>query len=125
MAELQIDSKVVAGMPTIYLQGEFDSYSAPRVRGILDLATEGQNPTVIVEMTKLDYIDSAGLGVLVSTLKLVNDRQGGLALVGLVPGVTRVFRVTGLDTIFTICGDEAEARERLLRDHVGAAEPQE
>jgi len=123
MAELQIDSKVVAGVPTIYLQGEFDSYSAPRVRSILDLVTEGEKPTVIIQMTGLDYIDSAGLGVLVATLKHMNDREGALALVGLSPSVARVFRVTGLDTIFTICGDEAEAREQLLRERVSASEP--
>src|SRR5580658_3181589 len=101
MAELQIDSKVIAGVPIIYLQGEFDSYSAVRVRSVLDAATEGQQPIVMIQMAGLDYIDSAGLGVLVATLKQLNDRKGALALVGLTPSVARVFRVTGLDNIFT------------------------
>src|SRR5580704_10316408 len=113
MAELQIDSQVVGGVPTIYLQGELDSYSAPRVRHILETLTENQQPTVLIDMTGLEYIDSAGLGVLVAALKHVNDRGGALALVGLTSAVARVFRVTGLEKLFTICTDEEEAQAQL------------
>jgi len=115
MAELQIDSQVVDGIPTIYLQGELDSYSAPRVRNILDTLTESQQPTVLIDVTGLEYIDSAGLGVLVAALKVVNDHDGALAIVGLTPAVARVFRVTGLDNLFTVCADTAEGHAKLAK----------
>ena len=41
MAELQINSQVLDGMPIVSLEGELDSYSAPRVRSILDTLVEG------------------------------------------------------------------------------------
>jgi anti-sigma B factor antagonist len=113
MAELQIDSQVVGGVPTIYLQGELDSYSAPRVRNILETLTESRQPAILVDMTGLEYIDSAGLGVLVAALKDINDHDGALALIGLTPAVARVFRVTGLDNLFTVCGDAVEAHTKL------------
>src|SRR5580704_11373662 len=115
MAELQIDSQVVGGVPTIYLQGELDSYSAPRVRNILETLTENQHPTVLIDMTGLEYIDSAGLGVLVAALKEVNDHDGALAIMGLTPAVARVFRVTGLDNLFMVCTDADEAHTRLAK----------
>jgi len=115
MAELQIDSQVVDGVPTIYLQGEVDSYSAPRVRNILETLTESQQPTVLIDLTGLEYIDSAGLGVLVAALKVVNDRDGALAIVGLTPAVARVFRVPGLDSLFTVCANTADAHAKLVK----------
>ena len=113
MAELQIDSQVVGGVPTIYLQGELDSYSAPRVRNILETMTETPKPTVLIDMTGLEYIDSAGLGVLVAALKGVNDHSGAMALIGLTPAVARVFRVTGLENLFSVCATEADAVRKL------------
>lgn len=115
MAELQIDSQIVDGVPTIYLLGELDSYSAPRVRNILDALTESQQPAVLIDITALEYIDSAGLGVFVAALKDVNDRNGTLAFVGPTPAVARVFRITGLENLFTICVDAAEAHAKLSR----------
>lgn len=113
MAELQIDSRVVDGVPTLYLQGELDSYSAPRVRNILETLTESEHPVVLIDVTELEYIDSAGLGVLVAALKEVNDRSGSLAIVGPTPAVARVFRITGLENLFTICVDAADAHVKL------------
>lgn len=109
MAELQIDSRVISGVPTLCLTGELDSYSASRVRSILDTMTEIQNPTVLIDMKSLDYIDSAGLGVLVAALKQAVDNNGAMALSGLTPPIARVMRVTGLDKLFTVFENESEA----------------
>lgn len=106
MAELHINSRVVAGVPTVYLQGDFDSYSAPRVRALLDSLTAQREPEIHVHLGGLEYIDSTGLGVLVAGLKQATDHAGSLCLIAPTPTVERTLHVTGLDQIFRIVSDD-------------------
>ncbi|MGO8670533.1 MAG: STAS domain-containing protein [Capsulimonadaceae bacterium] len=113
MAEFEIDCQVVSEVPTVYLSGELDSYSSPRIRLVLEKVIDGARPSVVVHLGALEYIDSAGLAVLVAAQNAAKDRGGRLLLVGPSPGVARVFRVTGLDSIFVIFETEECAHEHL------------
>lgn len=111
MAELHVQTQVVAGVPTIYLRGDFDSYSAPRVRTLLDELTAGDSPEIRVHLAGVGYVDSTGLGVLVAGLKQATDQGGSLCLVAPPPSVERTLRITGLDRLFPVVteGDAAPA----------------
>jgi anti-sigma B factor antagonist len=113
MAELEIHTHYIGRVPTVRLQGDFDSYSATRVRRLLETYTQAEKPTLLVDMGDVEYIDSAGLGVLVAALKQATDRSGNLAIVNPSVAVSRVLRVTGLDTLFSIFNDESEAQRQL------------
>ena len=115
MAELQINSQVISGIPIVSLGGELDSYSAARVSQVLDTLIDAHEPSVLIDVVDLEYIDSAGLGVLVGALKQVGDRAGTLALIGPTADVRRVLHITGLDKLFTIYGNEAEALSGMGR----------
>lgn len=107
MAELHIHSQVVAGVPTVYLQGDFDAYSAPRVRTLLDALTADARPEIRLHLAGLDYVDSTGLGVLVGGLKQAMDQAGSLCLIAPTPALRRTLRITGLDRLFPIVADDA------------------
>ena len=63
------------------------------------VANEG--PVVILDLSRVAFLDSSGLGAVVSVLKMMGpDRK--LHLSGLTPTVEKVFRLTRMDTIFTI-----------------------
>jgi len=63
--------------------------------------TDGGEGPVILDLGKVDFIDSSGLGAIVAAMKhLGNERR--LHLAGLLPNVDRVFRLTRMDTIFPI-----------------------
>jgi len=113
MAELQITSAERNGVPVISLVGELDNYSSPRVRTLLEDLLVPDSPTVILELSKLEYIDSAGLGVLVGGLKAASSCSGTLALVNPSPAIVHVLRVTGLDRIFQLFDDEDVAQREL------------
>ena len=106
---LQIDSQTVAGVPTVYLRGDFDSYSAPQVRSVLESLTAGVSPTVRVHLGGLDFMDSVALGVLVAGLKRAADRNGSLCLVAPTPALARTLRLTGLDRIFPVVAEDRAA----------------
>jgi len=105
MPELHISSQTIAGVAMVYLHGEFDSYSAPQVRALLETLMTEPNPYVRVHLGGLEYIDSVGLGVLVAGLKQAMDQQGQLELVAPTPAVERVLHITGLDKLFSISAE--------------------
>ncbi len=64
-------------------------------------ATEGGNGPVILDLSNVTFLDSSGLGAVVAIMKLLGkDRP--LELAGLTAPVDKVFRLTRMDTIFTI-----------------------
>ena len=67
---------------------------------------------VVVDFTKTGYIDSSGLGVLVSLSKKIREQGGELRLAGLNEDLRTLFELTKLDPLFEI----ADSREEALRD---------
>lgn len=56
---------------------------------------------VILDLSKVDFIDSSGLGAIVASMKnMGQDRK--LALAGLTPTVDKVFRLTRMDSVFSV-----------------------
>jgi len=87
---------------TVALRGEVDLASAPQFRRELhDLIDKG-NMRVVLDLSRLEFMDSTGLGVLIGCLKRLKEGDGQLVLEHVRPAVSRVFEVTGLDRIFTI-----------------------
>ncbi len=67
---------------------------------------------VIVNLSKVECMDCAGLGVLMSSLKRLREANGTLALVGLGPRVQRLFAATDATKVFDIyLTEEAAAKE--------------
>lgn len=68
-----------------------------RMRGIV----QGGEARVVLDMTRVNFLDSSGLGAVVAVMKLMGpDRK--LELAGLTPTVQKVFRLTRMESIFTI-----------------------
>ena len=72
-------------------------------------ALEGGSRKFLIDFTKTGYIDSSGLGVLVSLSKKIRDEGGDLRLAGLNDDLKTLFELTKLDTLFAITDSAAEA----------------
>jgi anti-sigma B factor antagonist len=82
----------------ILLSGRFDASQVETARSIFDPINE----TKIVDFNELDYISSAGLGVLLMTQKRLKDNGHQLILQNLNKHVREVFKYAGFDMIFKI-----------------------
>jgi anti-sigma B factor antagonist len=69
---------------------------------------------VAIDLSKVDFMDSSGLGSLVSLLKIVRP-EGELCLFGVRPSVQEILRLTHLDAVFGHEKTEDEAMARLTR----------
>jgi len=76
---------------------------------VLDQLEKGQRK-VLVDFGRTSYIDSSGLGVLVSLAKKMRELGGDLRLANLNDDLQTLFELTKLDTLFQI----SESRERAL-----------
>ena len=75
---------------------------------ILDALEAGERK-FLVDFTHTGYIDSSGLGVLVSLSKKIRDEGGELRLAGLNEDLRTLFELTKLDTLFSISDSAADA----------------
>lgn len=75
---------------------------------VLD-ALEAGDRKFLIDFTRTGYIDSSGLGVLVSLSKKIRDEGGELRLAGLNEDLRTLFELTKLDTLFAISDTANEA----------------
>lgn len=74
----------------------------------------GQN-LIILEMSKVDYMNSSGLNVLVNILTKARNKNGEVVIASLADKVKQLFLITKLNTLFSIT-DSVEEAEKLLNE---------
>jgi anti-sigma B factor antagonist len=112
--DLKLDHHNKDDIEIVDVEGEIDVYTAPRLRELLiDLVNNGHYQ-LVVNMEKVEFLDSTGLGVLVGGLKRVRAHDGSLDLVCTQERILKIFRITGLTKVFGIHDtvDEAIAHRK-------------
>jgi anti-sigma B factor antagonist len=79
--------------------GELDVHVAPALQAEVDPLAKRPNGALIIDLTDVGFIDSTGLGVLVTALKHAREAGGTLDVVASTPRVLKVFALTGLDVV--------------------------
>ena len=86
----------------VEVAGELDLHTSPPLREHVLQLIDGGTDRLALDMTKVDFMDSSSLGVLVATLERARERDGELRLVGVQGSPAKVIALTGLDSAFTI-----------------------
>ncbi len=81
---------------------EIEVYNISEIKEVLFDIIEKGNRKLIMDMSKVEYIDSSGLGVLVSVLKKVKVSEGKLVLISPKSSVKQILSLTNLDKVFNI-----------------------
>jgi anti-sigma B factor antagonist len=100
--ELSLSARATAGYLILDVAGEIDVYTAPQLRERLIALVEGGARQVVVNLDRVEFLDSTGLGVLVGALKRLRGVGGELLLVCAQERLLKIFRITGLDRVFTL-----------------------
>jgi anti-sigma B factor antagonist len=66
------------------------------------------NSTIVLNLSRVEFIDSSGLGSIVSSLKMIG-RDGNLLLCGINRNIMSMFKLTRMDRVFQMFDSEAEA----------------
>lgn len=101
--------EVVGGVPVVVTPEEVDIINAPRLRGVLLETAAARHRTLVVDMSKTQFCDTAGIHALVGAYKRAQADGGELRLVTAAPAVRRILAITGLDNVIPQFGSREEA----------------
>jgi anti-sigma B factor antagonist len=100
--DFSVSQQTVGGLPVVSVRGEIDVYSAPVLKDALAEYLGADQPTLVVDLGEVGFLDSTGLGALVSARTTATDAGGRLAIVCDRDRILKLFRITGLDGVFEI-----------------------
>ncbi|HEY5334534.1 MAG TPA: STAS domain-containing protein [Mycobacteriales bacterium] len=109
LVDLQLKDRQEGAATVIEVGGEIDVYTAPKLREKIIDVVAGGSYHLVVDMEKVEFLDSTGLGVLVGALKRVRAHDGSLALVCTQDRILKIFKITGLTKVFPIHNSVADA----------------
>lgn len=92
------------------LENRIDAAVAIQFKDGMREVTETDQARFVIDMANVNFVDSSGLGAIVSVMKMVGTNRK-LELAGLTTSVQKVFRLTRMDTVFTIHAHVGEAFE--------------
>jgi anti-sigma B factor antagonist len=116
--DFDIDDRVIdAETHVVAVTGEIDLFTAPEFKQHVTAPIEAGSRHVIVDLTATTFIDSSSLGVLIGAHRRLRRNDGSLVIVCNSDAIAKTFRITGLDSVFTIVGSLDDA---LDGDAVGA-----
>ena len=91
------------------LKGEIDLHVSPTVTAALNDVIDKKPERLVVDLTDVSYIDSAGLAALIQAMQKVEGYGGKFMLAGLQETVRSIFEISRLDQVFQIFPDAAAA----------------
>src|SRR6187401_2119638 len=92
------------------LEGDIDMHRSPEVKQTLEPLIAQKVPRILVDFSRVTYIDSSGLATMIETLQRIQSYGGKFGMFGLKGRVLHVFEIARLDQIFSLYTDEAAAR---------------
>jgi anti-sigma B factor antagonist len=97
-----VSSRQLNGWWVVSVAGEIDVHSGPSLREHLLRALASGERNLVVDLSGVSFLDSSGLGVLVTAHKRARAAGGALRLASCRPAVATIFQITALDRAFSI-----------------------
>jgi anti-sigma B factor antagonist len=106
---MEIREEKVNDVEVLKLEGRLDASSAKDIKEKVNLLAKENRVKIVIDMGGIDFIDSSGLGSLVSSLRSVNKSGGDIKISALQDQVRAIFELTRLHRIFGIYDDSDAA----------------
>jgi anti-anti-sigma factor len=111
--QMEIKTEIDGNVIVVRLSGRIEAVTSSSVENTLIKEISGGRASIVLDMSNVSYISSAGLRVILVAAKKSGSAGGGIAIFGLQPSVQEVFSISGFGKIIPIATSYAEARVRL------------
>lgn len=112
MADFSVSVSKDGGVSIVKVVGDLDAHVSPEFHKKLEAEVKA-NPKIVLDFSALNYICSAGMGILTASQGLAQKSGGDIILVGLNDEVKQVFETMGFLQIFNIANSVSEAKASL------------
>ena len=106
---MELREKTIDDIYVIEVSGRLDTITSKDLESRLNNLIERDKANIVIDLAAVDYTSSVGLRVLLAALKKQKEKQRTLKLVSMQPFVKDIFKVTGLDRIFSIYPTQEDA----------------
>ena len=90
------------GVVVVDVKGEIDALTVPQLWEVVEALIEGGERNLIIDLSRVSFIDSTGIGVVIRAMNALRDKGGDLVLRGPAPMTYQVFETVGLTKVLTI-----------------------
>ena len=111
--DLHLSTSNLGGYAVVSVSGEIDLESAAQLSEHALTAAREVSPNIVLDLSRVTFMDSTGLQVLIAVKRRAELAGGSLALVGVARAVMKVLTVTGLRETFTITDSIEDITSRL------------
>ncbi|BDA80110.1 anti-sigma factor antagonist [Leptospira kobayashii] len=111
-----IHETIIDSIPVIALEGEVDLYNAKELKDILDSKIKTQQYEIVVNLAKVPFMDSSGIGTLVTAMYKLKKYHGNLKVCHVHGSVAKVFKLTGMESHLEVYADEAAAIQAIIAE---------
>lgn len=114
--KINLETRETDGGPVevVHIEGFIDSHTFPEFERALNEGLERGSRRFLLNMQGLSYINSTGLGLLMSVYRQVKQESGGLVVSHMSEKITNIFNLLGFSRIIKIFPDEEQALQGLL-----------
>ena len=113
MKSFYIRSKVVDSTAIIYPKGHLDAHNVERFEKEILKLIGNNNINVVVNCRELNYISSAGMGIIMGYLDEIREKGGDIKLCCVSERVYEIFDLVGFTEIYDFLEDEENAVEKF------------
>jgi stage II sporulation protein AA (anti-sigma F factor antagonist) len=107
---MKVEVKEIDKIKVIKITGQIRISTQNEFKDLLDnIARESATKTVVLSLDGVIYMNSAGLGIIVDTLRKFKEKKGRMVLCSLMPNVSNIFEITRINRFIEIYKTEQEA----------------
>ena len=103
------ETKDTSGVAVVQVEGQLIVGNRQELKELLQAALDKGERRILIDFSRTGYIDSSGLGALVTIYKKIREAGGELRLSGLNEDLRSLFELTKLDTLFAIAETPQQA----------------
>lgn len=111
--DLKYNTTTTGDILILEVEGNLDAITAPEIRHVIETIVNADWKKVIVDMSKLNLIDSSGVGAIVSLYKRIRLKKGDVKIAGISGQPKEIFRLLGLDKAFDLVINTEEGIKRF------------
>lgn len=112
---MNIKVEALGNISVIHCGGSLDADSVPAFKKVTTELVNGGAVQLVINCASLNFIDSMGLGALISLLRRARSKEGDVKVASLSDDVKTIFEITRLHRLFDVCADAHAACKQFTK----------